>query len=143
MPAILKTVGVLRPDGLKDFELHLANGETVLAIRNGGKFQVGGVVDTLKSIKLQVENGLRNQAGELFSVDEVPEPTNTPPDLYDVWEQCVDPCAIIVRAVAHGLIPLEGEVMKTLDNHGWLANNGDVDIDRSTREYDRIQNDKQ
>lgn len=135
MPAVIKTVGVLRPDGLKDFDIHLANGEVVRAIRNGGKFQVGGQVDTLKAIKVAVEDGLRNDPTEV-GYDE-PEEVEEKPTL-GTWD-CVDPCAILVRAIVDDRIPLAGEVKRTLDCHGWLIH-GCPDVERSNIEYSRISN---
>jgi hypothetical protein len=141
MPAIIKTVGITRPDGNKDYAIHLGNGEVVTAVRDfGGKFRIGTTIGTIKELKWSVERGLRNDDDDDVTREHVP--TAPQADRKDrepvgLWD-CVHPCAIIVRAIQAGLLPCESEVRTTLDHWGWLDSDGDPAYDDSEFEYSRI-----
>lgn len=140
MPAIIKTVGVARPDGNKDYVLHLGNGEKVTAVRDfGGKFRIGTSVGTIKELKWLVERGLRNDEDDVTHEDapEAPQADRKGREPFGLWD-CVHPCAIIVRAIQAGLLPCEIEVRTTLDNWGWLDEDGNPAYDDSAFEYNRI-----
>lgn len=138
---VLKTVGVERPDGNKDFDIYLMDGTVVRAVRNAGMFQVGDVVDTLKSLKILVMEGLRwadfdplnpehaGQAGDCGDAAAEPAKLGT-------WD-CIDPCALLVEDYRHK--SLDPSLRRTLDCHGWIdPETGEPDYDRAIKEIERF-----
>ena len=139
---VLKTVGVQRPDGNKDFDIYLMDGTVVRAVRNAGKFQVGDVVDTMKQLKILVADGLRwatsfdpmnpENAGETGETgDAAAEPAKL-----GAWD-CIDPCALLVED--YHLKQLDSALRRTLDCYGWIdPETGEPDYDRARKEIDRF-----
>jgi hypothetical protein len=122
---VIRTVGQLREDGEKDFVLHLSNGETVTAERKGNKFRVGMIIDTLKNIKLSVEDGLRWE--EFESVE-----LNTSMAYNNPWD-CVDPAALLA-VIVHEHEELRTEhVLAALDNYGFINPDGSIDVESAER----------
>ena len=55
---------------------------------------------------------------------------------HGTWS-CVDPCAILGRAVLRGQIELTVDIRNTLDNFGWLDADGSVDASNVDAEFAR------
>lgn len=133
---VLKTVGVDRPDGNKDFDIYLMNGEVVRAIRNAGKFQVGDMVDTLKQIKILVMEGLRWEEGHDPITAGDPGDAAAEPAKLGTWD-CVDPCALLVEDYRHKQI--DPTLRRTLDCYGWIdPETGEPDYGRAIKEIERF-----
>lgn len=139
MSEVLKTVGVERPDGNKDFDIYLMNGDVVRAVRNLSKFQVGDVTDTLKQIKILVMDGLRWEEGHepLATGDRVDQAEE--PAKLGAWD-CVDPCALLTDLWYWGTIDMTPALNRTLDCHGWIdPKTGDPDHDRAVKDIERVK----
>ena len=136
---VVKTVGVDRPDGNKDFDIYLMNGDVVRAIRNAGKFQVGDMVDTLRQIKILVMEGLRWEEGhDPLATGDTGDTGDQAddPSVLVAWD-CVDPCALLVEDYRHKQI--DPTLRRTLDCHGWIdPETGEPDYERALREIERF-----
>lgn len=121
---ITKTVGSIRPDGLKDYDLHLSSGEVVTAHRVGSKYSVGGTVDTLKNIKQLVLDGLR----DLSQIETTDQSDEKPPqdEFRRLWAHACPAALLALRIDDRG--PTDHE-RTTLDAWGYITPDGRVDTE--------------
>jgi len=119
----------------KSYVIHTTCGEKFYAKAVGSQgYECGGVnFDTLRSVKSHIEAGGFGEDAE--------EPTETSTaDGLDIWD-CVHPCALLIalqNTIMQGCH--EKQVLKTLDNYGWLDCIGRPDVARAEREIKRVQN---
>ena len=134
---VKKTVGFMEDGAFrKSYTIHTYCGHEFIAVANGRKagYQCEGLFyRSIKDIKAAIESGdmvLSEDAGWVAGdfVDENKSP---------LWD-CIDPCALLIyNMMEHGLVLGHNE-MTTLDNHGWLLEDGKVDSERAKKEYARI-----
>lgn len=126
MIKVVKTVGVARDAGGKDYRLHLSNGETVLAVKDGQRYRVGDTVDTLKNLKAHVVAGLRGDTlSQIETTDQTREDAPRP-GFGALWS-CACPAALLaLRIDERG--PTRDEE-RTLDTYGYITPSGSVDVE--------------
>lgn len=132
---VKKTVG-FREDGefRKSYTIHTECGHEFIAVANGrnaGYRCEGLFYRSLKELKAAIDSG-----GILFEIackDERIADENKSP----MWD-CIDPCALLIYNMMENGLVLGHNEMTTLDNHGWLAEDGTVDSERAKKEYARI-----
>lgn len=122
------TLGQFRDDGVtKDYIITYEN-TSYLCKRIDGttKWECLGVTyPSIKEIKAAIKAGLTETA----------EPEE--PDLEklaNLWD-CIDPCAHIVKLIADP----SPEVLATLDNYGWLDEEGRPDTAQADRHYSLVK----
>lgn len=137
---IKKTVGVDGSDG-KDYEIYAEEGglETVYHCKRvGQRFECLGVVDSIKGLKKRILSGhFSDRQSDVEGADRAAA--------HDVaigtWD-CINPCALLVKMVE--TVPAfdgisEDDLMLTLDNYGWLDENGRPDFHQANREFERFR----
>ena len=133
---IKKTVGKAGLGGdRKDYVIHTECGERFYAKAVGSQgYECGGVSwQSLKELKTHISNGGFDDGDN--EPDEVSMLSGE-----DIWD-CVHPCALLIalqNTIMQGCH--EKQVLKTLDNYGWLDVMGRPDIARAEREIKRVKN---
>ena len=132
---IKKTVGVSNPDNFndrgyarKDYVIHTTCGHQAYAKASGSQgYECGGVFyPSLKALKTHiVDSG---------SLDEESKADDNKSPMWD----CIDPCALLIHNMMEYNLVLGHNEMTTLDNFGWLTEDGKVDSERAKKEYARI-----
>lgn len=137
---IKKTVG-FRSDGefRKSYTIHTECGLLFIARANGrnaGYRCEGLFYSSIKEIKAEIE------ADKIFKAlvrkdERVADDGNKSP----MWD-CIDPCALLVHlrpfVPSNSIFSKQSELMETLDNHGWLDDNGKPDEERAEKEFKRV-----
>lgn len=132
----MKVVGYTE-DGVKHFTITHA-GESYDCRRRGQMFECFGTIATLKKHKQNIEAGLytswvADAEPDVSDSAESDVPTGT-------WD-CIDPCAALAALLLENSPPpaeARAMFMLTLDNYGWLAEDGSIDVDRVEREFKRM-----
>ena len=133
---IKKTVGNLKLGGRrKDYVIHTECGERYYAKALGSQgYECGGMSwKSVKALKTHIE------AGGFADDDDEPDEVSMLSG-EDIWD-CVHPCALLIalqNTIMQGCH--EKQVLKTLDNYGWLDVMGRPDIARAEREIKRVNN---
>ncbi len=134
---VKKTVG-FKEDGefRKSYTIHTECGHEFIAAANGRNagYRCEGVFyRSVKDIKAAIESGdvFWNDDSGWVPADDADE--NKSP----MWD-CIDPCALLIYNMMEHDLVLGHNEMTTLDNHGWLLEDGKVDSDRAKHEYERI-----
>ena len=125
---IKKTVGKPGIDGdRKDYAIHTTCGHKFYAKAIGSQsYECGGVnFDTLRAIKAHIEAGGFEDGSSVQPMQDGP----------DTWD-CVHPCALLITKPRS----FDGDLIKTLDNYGWLDVMGRPDVARAEREIKRVKN---
>jgi len=126
---IKKTVGYKADGERKSYCIITECGEEIECHATGSQgFNCYGVkYKSLKAIKDMIESNV--------DVEEESEdvPMNEQGNLWD----CIDPCALLIRAGV-----LTKHSMVTLNNHGWLNEDGTPDTDKADRAFKVFENNK-
>lgn len=132
---VKKTVGMTNDTGQrKSYAIHTECGSVFIANANGrnaGYRCEGLFYKSLKALKAAIESGVATL--EIACKDERIADDNKSP----MWD-CIDPCALLIYHMMEYDLVLGHNEMTTLDNHGWLAEDGTVDSERARKEYERI-----
>lgn len=142
----LITTGIDRGDGTKDYRIQY-DGNEWIARRRGQRFECGGMVGTIKEIKDAIASG-ELAAKSFAGVDDEESledgVVESAPRKSTMWD-CVAPCALLVLAFEKlGPCPELGPdfqraVRETLDCHGYLGPQGELEHDTAVREWNRIE----
>ena len=137
---IKKTVGKAGLGGdRKDYVIHTECGEKFYAKAVGSQgYECGGLFSkgcssptsfkSLKELKAHIEaDGFADDDNE---PDEVSMLSGE-----DTWD-CVHPCALLITKPRS----FDGDLLRTLENYGWLDVMGRPDIARAEREIKRVKN---
>lgn len=123
----VKVKGVLDENGIKNFMItNKETGEVHVALRDGQKFVLGEFRGTLAQCKQLVA-----ASKVVHFADAEPEPE--PESNRNTWD-CVHPCALLILKSDE---LRNAEVLRTLDNFGWLLPNGEPDLEGARKNYDR------
>ena len=128
---IKKTVGKAGLGGdRKDYVIHTECGERFYAKAVGSQgYECGGVSwQSLKELKTHISNGGFDDGDK--EPDEVSMLSGE-----DIWD-CVHPCALLITKPRS----FDGDLLRTLENYGWLDVMGRPDIARAEREIKRVKN---
>ena len=126
--ADIKSCGVQRRDGAKDFVMSLGN-RSWRIVRDGNRWRFhGSLYPSLRIIKQLIVDAanLTNQANNGAAMSAA--------------FRCIDPCALLIV----NRVRLSEEVVRTLDCYGWLDGSGAPDWERAireTRHYHRLMAD--
>ena len=87
-------------------------------------------------------NGVKHKTLKAFKEWAVEPRDAEEPDVVEMNEQgnlwdCIDPCAFLVRAVQ------TKQSLQTLNNHGWLNEDGTPDTDKADRAFKTFENNKE
>ena len=137
---IKNTVGyTAKTDIRKSYIIHTTCGTKFYAEADGSQGYIcnGVKYKSVKDIKAAIADGSISNEGDDEGDDEAPAEISTAEGV-DTWD-CVHPCALLVvlqNTFLQGCH--EKQVLKTLDNYGWLDEQGKPDIARAKREVSRV-----
>jgi hypothetical protein len=138
---IKKTVGMACIAGeRKSYTIHTECGEEIECLATGSQGFVcsGTKYKSIKAIKDMIESNIDR---EEWQCDAPPDATFMWGDVEmneqgNLWD-CIDPCALLIRA---GILTKHS--MVTLNNHGWLNEDGTPDTDKADRAFKVFENNK-
>tara|TARA_R110002167_G_scaffold89203_1_gene240633 strand:- start:9416 stop:9859 length:444 start_codon:yes stop_codon:yes gene_type:complete len=135
---IKKTVGSTTAIGRKSYTIHTESGNMFKAVPAGTKSYDcnGHRFSTIKAIKYWIENLDEDFDQKNRAEEETQEDQNSMNEEGNLWDS-LDPCAILIKGMMEYGWVLGASTTKTLDNFGWLNEDGSPDTDKADREHKR------